>query len=191
MAIVAATERLPDALSEGDYRHAQGLHWGNAVTRALMQATGDPYVCAAYDPRRECWVLGRHIKITVRGDDGGLTVRDGRYPWLEWRDENRVALSPTDPRLIPHVLYCARGAEVLKDIEAGEAEKDAARKSRIRDVASSMARDDTLRRVIGRLGDDDGYVHHRRGGHEGGKISTASLWRTGAANKAKQTHAVA
>lgn len=179
--VVARRARQPKVMAESLWNHLESLAWVNPVSCKLQAATGDAELHAAFDGKRGCWVLARRILVHVaRGTDRVPAM--GFWPWKEWRDDETGApLSIDDPRLTDYVQRCD-GWRREKQITAvlDEACDDAPKRKEAQDTIDALVREPEVRRAFAKFADAKGLSRHRLGGTEGGKISTASLWRSGA-----------
>lgn len=171
-------------MSEEDYRYCISLDWKTSHTTRLRQAMGDDLLCCAFDPNplREngpCWLIARLVNTQIRLAYGsGFYTEIAMVPYVidEWRNPDGTARSIDDPRLYGMLqrsdLTNGRTRSFGKDVDKARLESHKA----IRD----MARDDSLRKAFAKAADEIGYARHRPLGSEGGKISTANVWRSGA-----------
>lgn len=166
-------------ISEKMAREIQLLDWDNVHSLRIRAECNDPQLCIAYSPKLNCWVLARKIDVLVGESPGTLM----RLPivWKEWReDDTKKPLSPNHPQLSQYIRECDTHQSVVAqriqdDLDA--AEKAEVENEQKRLTASAEAFAEMMKPHLSQMASDDGFVSHRKGGHEGGKISTAALWR--------------
>ena len=169
----------PPYLPAEHYNYLQTLHWENEHTARIRRVIGDDKLCMAYSPKAQCWAVARKVRVHVRFGQLEPVPMDTPMIWMFWVDDNGVALEPDDARLENTIRFgdtWKRGANaIIDDVEASEkVVHDAV------DKAAEDARDDLARELqpaLAKAASDLGLVRHRALGTEGGKISTASLWR--------------
>lgn len=180
--------RPPRILSEEEYRALNALDWNTSHTRRLREGVGDDRLCCAYDPNpaREhgpCWLISRLMPTQVGYHYGRKVVYSETFmfPMLidEWRNEDGTPRSITDPRLIATVMRSdtQRSNRLDPNPAINRARLESER------AIEELARDDRLRKAMAALADHHGVSYHRPLGSEGGKISTSSIWRTGAGSR--------
>lgn len=176
----------PRVLSEADYRALTALDWRTSHTTRIREGAGDDRLCCAYDPNPDrpngpCWLIARLMPTQV-------LYRHGRREWYseqimvpflidEWRNADKTPRSIDDPRLLGEIMRCDTSRQCM--LPTGNPALERARVASEKAI-DDMARDDRLQKAIAKLGDECGAVYHRKLGTEGGKISTANLWRSGA-----------
>lgn len=172
----------PPYLPAEHYNYLQTLHWENEHTARIRRVIGDDKLCMAYSPRAKCWAVARKVRVHVKF--GNLEPASMETPmiWMFWVGPNGEALEPDDARLETTIRFgdtWKRGDKAIMDeVEASEQKvQDAV------DKAATDAREDLVKELqpaLARAAEDLGIVRHRALGTEGGKISTAALWRSGA-----------
>lgn len=181
-------------ISDRQYRQIMALDWKTLHTERVKRETGDDRSCVAYDattPRAggPCWLLARYVVATIRNHDGKREVLSTAmvpYVWAEWRDGTGRALSIDDPRLGDYLRACdrhRRGDEIDKA-------RDAVDEQKARDLATKrddMARNPRVHAAIRARREKLGLIAHRKLGTQGGKISSANIWRNGAGATQKPT----
>lgn len=184
---VTTNEASTPAISEKQWRYITALDWSTPHTQRVREATGVPTLCVAYDPNPErangpCWLIAQRVICKVFRSGGRreiLGTHSIPYTWAEWRNDDGTARSIDDPRLIPFI----QSRDRVRRGHIIDAERDAVDAKREQDDDNArweMANDPIVRQGFRRLGDQLGMVPHRKLGTEGGKISTANLWRRGA-----------
>lgn len=174
------------SISEKMAREIQLLNWENPHTARIRLECNDPQLCMAYSHRQDCWVLARKIDVLV-GENPGTLMRLPMV-WKEWRDDGtKKPLSPNHPQLTQYIRECDTHQSVVAkriqdDLDA--AEKAEVEKEEKRLTAAAEAFADMMKPHLAQMASDDGFIAHRKGGHEGGKISSASLWRDTTKKKA-------
>lgn len=171
----------PPCMPSEHYNYLQTLHWENEYTARIRRAIGDDKLCMAYSPKAKCWAVARKIKVHVKFGELEPALMETPMIWLFWVGPNKEALEPDDTRLEATIRAgdtWTRGASALVDeIEAGEEALAEADQKRTNDATDDLVRE--LRPALARAADELGLTRHRTLGTEGGKISTASLWRAG------------
>lgn len=171
-------------LNERQVQKLLSLNWKGPHSARLQREIGDPQLVVAFRGDINRWLLARVERVRVNRTFGSSTVpsyEDLPVVWKIWQDDDGSFLDITDPRLVPYIRKCdgtTGGAERMKAaIEIADKTKEAREQAAIAEMVDDMV--DRIK-VFRRLADDAGIVPHRKGGHEGGKISSASLWRGGA-----------
>lgn len=171
----------PPTLSEAAYKAVESLSWKNEWTDKVVRETGVQTFCMAYNPHRHVWLLANRIRMRIaRGYTQEPLPRYEMVPyvWGEWRDDDGRPLAPYDPRLPDYVRSC--------DLQNDEAQRAKARmelevKNGLQrdsdNRIEAMALDSSMRRAAAAFADSVGHSPHRLGGHEGGVISSAALWK--------------
>lgn len=184
MSLVQSASRglpAPTILTQAQWQRLTALHWSNPHTSRLRQAIGDDKLCAAFDPTADCWVLARICRVQVQkayGSKAYTAPENVPIIWKHWRnDDTGQALSIDDHTLVEYVRRCdswTRASAITAEVDASDARREAAISEAATQVAEALADEHKLFR---RLNEEQGVIHHRKGGHEGGVISSASLWR--------------
>lgn len=172
----------PTSLSEKQVRRILALDWKTAHSTRLQRATGDDKLVCAWRGDLGRWVLARLERVAVGrtfGVRSYVSFEELPVVWKVWQSDDGRYLDITDPQLLPYIRKCdnaAGGVErVLAGIELADREADEVPAKMAAELAQ-IAVDD--HRGWRKIADQAGYgVAHRRGGQEGGKISSASLWR--------------
>jgi len=187
--MIEVVDRLASTpvISDRQYRQIMALNWKTLHTERVKRETGDDRSCVAYDantPRAggPCWLLARYVVAIVKAHDGKreiLTTTMVPYVWAEWRDGAGRALSIDDPRLGEYMRSCDRhrhGSEI--DQARDDAEAQQARN--VQSKRDDMARNPRVHAAIRAQREKLGLIAHRKLGTQGGKISSANIWRSGA-----------
>lgn len=171
-------------MTESQMRRILALNWKNEHSARLQRAIGCKTLVVAWRSDLGRWVLANVERVRVGKSFGMRTYEefeDVPVVWKVWQDDDGSFLDITDPQLVPYIRKCdgtTGGAErMLAAVEAGDARRDAELKAVAAEAADGLV--DRIKWFRNRV-DESGHIAHRKGGHEGGKISTASLWRGGA-----------
>lgn len=167
------------SISEKVAREIQLLSWDNPHSTRIQRECGDSQLCMAFSHKLDCWVLARRIDVLV-GDAPGTLMR---LPivWKEWReDDTKKPLSPNHHQLSQYIRECDSHQGVVAqrikdDLDADDAKREADEDKKVREASEVFA--EMMKPHLAQMASDDGIIHHRKGGHEDGKISTAALWR--------------
>ena len=167
------------SISEKVAREIQLLSWDNPHSTRIQRECGDSQLCMAFSHKLDCWVLARRIDVLV-GDAPGTLMR---LPivWKEWReDDTKKPLSPNHHQLSQYIRECDSHQGVVAqrikdDLDADDIKRELDEDKKVREASEVFA--EMMKPHLAQMASDDGIIHHRKGGHEGGKISTAALWR--------------
>lgn len=169
------------SMSESQMRRILALNWKNPHSTRLQRAIGCNTLVCAWRADIGRWLLANVERVRVGKSFGMRTYEeyeDVPVVWKVWQDDDGSFLDITDPQLVPYIRKCdgtTGGSErMLAAVAADDARKDA----EIKAIAAETA-DGLVDRIkwFRQKADEGGLVAHRKGGHEGGKISSASLWR--------------
>lgn len=172
---------MTPTMTESQMKRILALNWKTAHSVRLQKATGDDKLVCAYRGDTDRWLLARVERVRVGKVFGFRSYEefeDVPVTWKVWQDDDGSKLEITDPRLLPYIQKCDNqtGADVRVNAAVAlydQMQDEAPRRAAADMLAHAMDRIKDFRRGADSLG----LTHHRKGGHEGGRVSSNSLWR--------------
>lgn len=168
-------------MTESQMKRILALNWKNPHSARLQRAIGCNTLVCAWRADLGRWILGNVERVRVGKSFGMRTYEefeDVPVVWKVWQDDDGSFLDITDPQLIPYIRKCdgvTGGSDrMLASVAADDARREAERKAVAHEAAEGLV--DRIK-WFRQKADETGFVPHRKGGNEGGRISTASIWR--------------